>query len=135
VTIEEYGWPAGFPIEFRGLYSESPEVALRTHSYYAVYFGARLSTHYKFYLPLDEIRVIQTSSRNSASVVTRVEDAAQYYEMAERHMPRSEEASDDAGSPLSLAERELGSEGAAATDEATEAAAESDALRRNLGTK
>jgi hypothetical protein len=82
-TVEEYGWPAGFPIEFRGLYSENPEVALRTHNYYAVYFGTRLSTHYKFYLPLNEIREFQKASSAAAKEDAGVADAAYYYEMAE----------------------------------------------------
>ena len=76
VTIEEYGWPAGFPIEFRGLYSESPEVALRTHNYYAVYFGNRLSTHYKFFLPLHEIRQFQRATSGKGPREDPVPDAA-----------------------------------------------------------
>lgn len=92
-TIEEYGWTAGVPIVFEGLYSETPSVALRTHDYYAVYLGTRLATHYKFYLPLDEVRnqhSPQSRSRPPQQDTAEYLMDREYYRMMDEYQGRME---------------------------------------------
>lgn len=92
-TVELYSWTAGVPFEFEGLYSETPSVTLRTHDYYAVYLGTRLSTHYKYYLPLDEVRKRHAipAPRSDEEVAldyqASYDQAREYLEATKEHRP------------------------------------------------